>query len=126
MRQAVSSPSAPKAIGPYSQAIKAGNLLFVSGQVPIDPATGNLVSGDIAAQTHRVFQNIGEILKAAGTSFDGVVRSTVYLLDMNDFAKMNEVYGTYFASPAPARATVQVARLPKDAKIEIDVIAVVG
>jgi 2-iminobutanoate/2-iminopropanoate deaminase len=123
MRQAVSSPSAPTAIGPYSQAIKAGNLLFVSGQVPIDPATGNLVDGDIATQTHRVFQNIGEILKAAGTSFDAVVRSTVYLQDMNDFAKMNEVYGTYFSSPAPARATVQVARLPKDARVEIDVIA---
>jgi 2-iminobutanoate/2-iminopropanoate deaminase len=123
MRQAVSSPSAPTAIGPYSQAIKAGNLLFVSGQVPIDPATGNLVDGDIATQTHRVFQNIGEILKAAGTSFDAVVRSTVYLQDMNDFGKMNEVYGTYFSSPAPARATVQVARLPKDARVEIDVIA---
>jgi len=123
MRQAVSSPSAPKAIGPYSQAIKAGNLLFVSGQVPIDPATGNLVDGDISAQTDRVFRNIGEILKAAGTSFDAVVRSTVYLQDMNDFAKMNEVYGRYFSSPAPARATVQVARLPKDARIEIDVIA---
>jgi 2-iminobutanoate/2-iminopropanoate deaminase len=123
MRQAVSSPSAPKAIGPYSQAIKAGNLLFVSGQVPIDPATGNLVDGDIATQTHRVFKNIGEILKAAGTSLDAVVRSTVYLQDMNDFAKMNEVYGSYFSSPAPARATVQVARLPKDAKVEIDVIA---
>jgi 2-iminobutanoate/2-iminopropanoate deaminase len=123
MREAVSSPSAPKAIGPYSQAIKAGTLLFVSGQVPIDPATGNLVDGDIATQTHRVFKNIGEILKAAGTSFDAVVRSTVYLQDMNDFAKMNEVYGTYFSSPAPARATVQVARLPKDAKVEIDVIA---
>jgi 2-iminobutanoate/2-iminopropanoate deaminase len=123
MREAVSSSSAPKAIGPYSQAIKAGNLLFVSGQVPIDPATGNLIDGDIATQTHRVFKNIGEILKAAGTSFDAVVRSTVYLQDMNDFAKMNEVYGTYFSSPAPARATVQVARLPKDAKVEIDVIA---
>jgi len=123
MREAGSSPAAPKAIGPYSQAIKAGNLLFVSGQVPIDPATGNLVDGDIATQTHRVFKNIGEILKAAGTSFDAVVRSTVYLQDMNDFARMNEVYGTYFSSPAPARATVQVARLPKDAKVEIDVIA---
>ena len=126
MRQAISSPSAPKAIGPYSQAVKAGNLLFVSGQVPIDPATGDLVSGDIAAQTHRVFQNIGQILAAAGASFDAVVRSTVYLLDMNDFARMNEVYGTYFTSPAPARATVQLARLPKDAKVEIDVIAVLA
>jgi len=123
MREAVSSPSAPKAIGPYSQAIKAGNLLFVSGQIPTDPATGNLIDGDISTQTHRVFKNIGEILKAAGTSFDAVVRSTVYLQDMNDFAKMNEVYGTYFSSPAPARATVQVARLPRDAKVEIDVIA---
>ena len=123
MRQAVSTSSAPKAIGPYSQAIRAGSLLFVSGQVPIDPATGNLVEGDIAAQTRRVFDNIGAILEAAGASFDHVVRTTVYLADMNDFAVMNEVYGTYFSSPAPARATVQAARLPKDARIEIDVIA---
>jgi 2-iminobutanoate/2-iminopropanoate deaminase len=123
MRQAVSTPSAPAAIGPYSQAVRAGNLLFVSGQVPIDPATGNLVPGDIAAQTRRVFQNIGEILKAAGASFDAVVRTTVYLMDMNDFAAMNEVYATFFTPPAPARATVQVARLPKDARVEIDVIA---
>jgi len=123
MRQAVSTSSAPKAIGPYSQAIRAGSLLFVSGQVPIDPATGNLVEGDIAAQTRRVFDNIGAILEAAGASFDHVVRTTVYLADMNDFAAMNEVYGTYFSSPAPARATVQAARLPKDARIEIDVIA---
>jgi 2-iminobutanoate/2-iminopropanoate deaminase len=123
MRQAVSTQSAPAAIGPYSQAVRAGNLLFVSGQVPIDPATGNLVPGDIAAQTRRVFQNIGEILKAAGTSFDAVVRTTVYLMDMNDFAAMNEVYATFFTAPAPARATVQVARLPKDARVEIDVIA---
>lgn len=123
MRQAVSTPSAPAAIGPYSQAIRAGSLVFVSGQIPIDPSTGNLVGGDIAAQTHRVFQNIGEILKAAGASFDAVVRTTVYLADMNDFAAMNEVYATYFSSPAPARATVQAARLPKDARVEIDVIA---
>ena len=123
MRQAVSTSSAPKAIGPYSQAIRAGSLLFVSGQVPIDPATGNLVEGDIAAQTRRVFDNIGAILEAAGASFDHVVRTTVYLADMNDFAVMNEVYGTYFSSPAPARATVQAARLPKDARVEIDVIA---
>lgn len=123
MRQAVSTSSAPKAIGPYSQAIRAGSLLFVSGQVPIDPATGNLVEGDIAVQTRRVFDNIGAILEAAGASFDHVVRTTVYLADMNDFAAMNEVYGTYFSSPAPARATVQAARLPKDARVEIDVIA---
>jgi 2-iminobutanoate/2-iminopropanoate deaminase len=123
MRQAVSTPSAPAAIGPYSQAVRAGSLVFVSGQIPIDPATGSLVGGDIAAQTHRVFQNIGEILSAAGASFDQVVRTTVYLADMNDFAAMNEVYATYFSSPAPARATVQAARLPKDARVEIDVIA---
>jgi 2-iminobutanoate/2-iminopropanoate deaminase len=123
MRQAVSTPSAPAAIGPYSQAVRAGSLVFVSGQIPIDPATGSLVGGDIAAQTHRVFQNIGEILNAAGASFDQVVRTTVYLADMNDFAAMNEVYATYFSSPAPARATVQAARLPKDARVEIDVIA---
>lgn len=125
MRQAVSTASAPKAIGPYSQAVRAGALLFVSGQVPLDPSTGQLVDGDIAAQTHRVFQNLGEILKAGGASFDHVVRTTVFLADMNDFAAMNEVYATYFTSPAPARATVQVSRLPRDARIEIDVIAAI-
>ena len=123
MRQAVSTPSAPAAIGPYSQAIRAGSLLFVSGQIPIDPATGNMVDGDVGAQTHRVLQNISEILKAGGVTLDDVVRTTVYLADMNDFGAMNAVYGTYFSSPAPARATVQAARLPKDARVEIDVIA---
>ena len=123
MRQAVSTEAAPSAIGPYSQAIRAGSLLFVSGQVPIDPATGAIVDGDIAAQTRRVLQNVGAILEAAGVSFDHVVRTTVFLTDMNDFAAMNEVYATCFTSPAPARATVQVSRLPKDARIEIDVIA---
>ena len=123
MRQAVSTPSAPQAIGPYSQGVRAGSLLFVSGQVPIDPGTGNIIEGDIAAQTHRVLQNIGEILKAGGASFDHVVRTTVFLADMNDFTAMNAVYATYFAAPAPARATVQVSRLPKDARVEIDVIA---
>jgi 2-iminobutanoate/2-iminopropanoate deaminase len=123
VRQAISTPSAPAAIGPYSQAIRAGALLFVSGQVPIDPATGSIVEGDIAAQTHRVFRNLAGILEAGGASFDQVVRTTVFLADMNDFTAMNEVYATYFAAPAPARATVQVSRLPKDARIEIDVIA---
>jgi len=123
MRQAVSSEAAPQAIGPYSQAIRAGSLLFVSGQIPIDPATGALVDGDIATQTHRVFANLRAILQAAGVSFDQVVRTTVYLADMNDFATVNEVYGTYFTQPAPARATVQAARLPKDARVEIDLIA---
>ena len=123
MRLAVSTDSAPGAIGPYSQAIRAGSLLFVSGQVPIDPATGAIVDGDIAAQTRRVLQNLGAILEAAGLSFDHVVRTTVFLTDMNDFAAMNEVYATCFTSPAPARATVQVSRLPKDARVEIDAIA---
>jgi 2-iminobutanoate/2-iminopropanoate deaminase len=123
MRTAVSADGAPKAIGPYSQAIRAGSLLFLSGQIPIDPATGQMVDGDIAQQTHRVFKNLAAILQEAGASFDNVVRTTVYLADMNDFAAMNEVYGTYFSSPAPARATVQAARLPRDARVEIDLIA---
>jgi 2-iminobutanoate/2-iminopropanoate deaminase len=123
MRQAISSVAAPKAIGPYSQAIRTGSLLFVSGQIPLDPATGAMIEGDVAAQTHRVFQNLAAILKEAGASFDHVVRTTVYLADMNDFGVVNEVYGTYFSSPAPARATVQAARLPKDARVEIDLIA---
>ena len=123
MRQAVAAEGAPTAIGPYSQAIRAGSLLFVSGQIPLDPSTGALVDGDIAAQTHRVFANLRAILEAAGASLDHVVRATVYLADMNDFAVVNEVYGSYFSSPAPARATVQAARLPKDARVEIDVIA---
>ena len=123
MRQAVSSDAAPKAIGPYSQAIRAGSLVFVSGQIPLDPKTGAMVEGDIVAQTHRVFANLGAILEAAGASFDNVVRTTVYLADMNDFGTVNEIYGTYFSSPAPARATVQAARLPKDARVEIDLIA---
>jgi 2-iminobutanoate/2-iminopropanoate deaminase len=125
MRQAVSTPQAPAAIGPYSQAIRAGQLLFVSGQVPIDPQTGQIVPGDIAAQTHRVMRNLGQILEAAGASYDNVVRTTVFLADLEDFSVMNEVYGGYFTQPAPARATVQVSRLPKDARIEIDLIAVV-
>lgn len=125
MREAVSTSAAPAAIGPYSQAIRAGSLLFVSGQIPIDPATGVMIDGDIAAQTHRVLRNLAGILEAAGTSLDRVVRTTVYLSDMNDFAAMNEVYGTYFTPPAPARATVQAARLPRDARVEIDVIATI-
>jgi len=123
VKQAVASPDAPKAIGPYSQAVRAGQLLFLSGQVPLDPATGQMVTGDIAAQTRRVFDNLAAVLKAGGRSFADVVRTTVYLADMNDFAAVNEVYGTYFTEPYPARATVQVARLPKDARVEIDVIA---
>lgn len=122
-RQAVATDHAPKAIGPYSQAVRAGNLLFVSGQVPIDPATGAIIEGDIAAQTHRVMRNLSAIVEAAGATMDHVVRCTVYLADMNDFAAMNDVYGSYFSQPAPARATIQAVRLPKDARVEIDVIA---
>jgi 2-iminobutanoate/2-iminopropanoate deaminase len=126
VREAISTPSAPPAIGPYSQAIRAGSLLFVSGQIALDPDTGKMIDGDLAAQTHRVFKNLGAILEAAGASFANVVRTTVYLADMNDFPVMNEIYGTYFSSPAPARATVQAARLPRDARVEIDLIAVVN
>ena len=123
MREAISTSAAPAAIGPYSQAIRAGSLLFVSGQIPLDPETSTLVEGDIRVQTHRVFRSLAGILEAAGTSLDRVVRATVYLADMNDFAAMNEVYATYFSSPAPARSTIQAARLPRDARVEIDVIA---
>jgi 2-iminobutanoate/2-iminopropanoate deaminase len=126
MRQAVSTPGAPAAIGPYSQAIRAGSMLFVSGQIPLDPETGIMVEGDVTVQTHRVFRNLAAILEAAGSSLDRVVRVGVFLADMNDFAAMNEAYGTYFSSPAPARATIQAARLPRDARIEIDVIAEVA
>jgi 2-iminobutanoate/2-iminopropanoate deaminase len=122
-KSAVSAPDAPKAIGPYSHAVRTGQLLFVSGQVPIDPATGNLIDGDIAAQTQRVMQNIDAVLSAAGLSLKDVVRTTIFLADMNDFAAVNAVYGTFFSDPYPARATVQVSRLPKDARVEIDAIA---
>jgi 2-iminobutanoate/2-iminopropanoate deaminase len=123
MRQAVSTAAAPAAIGPYSQAIKAGSLLFLSGQIPLDPATGAMVDGGIEPQTRQVFANIGAILQAAGATFDHVVSATVYVADLNDFAKVNEIYATYFTPPAPARATVQVARLPKDALVEIQITA---
>src|SRR6267378_608819 len=123
MKQAVSSPNAPKAIGPYSQAIRTGDLLFAAGQIPTDPATGAIVDGDVAAQTRRVFDNLGAVLAAANLSFANVVKTTVFLADMNDFAAVNEVYGKYFSEPYPARATVQVARLPKDARVEIDLVA---
>jgi 2-iminobutanoate/2-iminopropanoate deaminase len=126
MLEAVSTASAPKALGPYSQAIRAGQFLFVSGQVPIDPASGDLVGGAIADQTRRALENIGEILKAAGTSFQQVVRTTVYLADLADFPAMNETYSTFFTAPQPARSTIQAAKLPRDARIEIDVIAFVG
>jgi 2-iminobutanoate/2-iminopropanoate deaminase len=126
MRTAITTDTAPKAIGPYSQAVRAGQFLFVSGQVAIDPATGHLLNGSIEAQTRCVMRNIGEILRAAGASYDSIVRTTVFLADMNDFAAMNAAYGPYFGSPPPARATVQVAGLPKDARVEIDAIALLA
>ena len=122
-RQAISTPAAPQAVGPYSQAIRAGSFLFVSGQIPIDPATGQVVAGDIAVQTRRVMQNIAAILEAAGAAFDQVVRTTVYLADLAEFPAMNEAYAAFFSSPAPARSTIQAARLPRDARLEVDVIA---
>jgi 2-iminobutanoate/2-iminopropanoate deaminase len=125
-REAVSSPDAPTAIGPYSPAIKAGNLLFISGQVSIEPASGMMIDGDITAQTEQVMRNLAALLKAAGVGFEHVARTTVFLADMNDFAAMNAVYGKYVVDPPPARATVQVARLPKDARVEIDLIAVIA
>jgi len=120
---AVTSPKAPKAIGPYSAALRAGQLVFVSGQVPLDPDTGAMVEGDIAHQTRQVIRNISALLDASGLSLAHVVRTTVFLADMNDFGPMNEVYRGFFSEPYPARSTVQAARLPRDARIEIDVIA---
>jgi 2-iminobutanoate/2-iminopropanoate deaminase len=126
MRDVVSSRYAPAAIGPYSQAIRAGGLLFISGQVPLDPVSGEVVNGDVSAQTHRVMRSLGAILEAAGAGFDDVVRTTIFLTDLGDFARVNEVYGSYFTAPAPTRATVQVAALPKGVSVEIDAIAHLG
>ncbi len=123
MKQVISTPNGPQAIGPYSQAIKANGFVFVSGQVAIDPATQQIIEGDVATQTHRVMKNLAAILEAAGSGLDKVVKSGVFLKNMSDFAAMNAVYGEYFRSEPPARATVEVARLPKDVLVEIDVIA---
>jgi 2-iminobutanoate/2-iminopropanoate deaminase len=122
-RRALTTDQAPQAIGPYSQAIVAGDLLFASGQIALDPGTNTLVEGNITAQTHRVLQNLGGVLAAAGATYADVVKTTVFLLDMDEFAAMNAVYGTYFPTPAPARSTVQVSRLPRDVRVEIDLIA---
>jgi 2-iminobutanoate/2-iminopropanoate deaminase len=123
MRDVVITEHAPQAIGPYSQAIKAGGFVFVSGQIPIDPATGLIAQSEIAAQTDRVLQNLKAILTAAGTSLDNVVKTTVFLKSMGDFAAMNEVYARFWKKAPPARSTVEVSRLPKDVLVEIDVIA---
>ncbi|MDQ1589515.1 MAG: 2-iminobutanoate/2-iminopropanoate deaminase [Pyrinomonadaceae bacterium] len=124
MREIVATEAAPQAIGPYSQAVTVGDFVFTSGQIPIDPQTGVFVEGGIAEQTEQVLRNLAEVLRAAGTGLEAVVKTTVFLADMNDFAAMNEVYGRYFSNEPPARSTVQAARLPRDARVEIDVIAV--
>ena len=124
MREVIATKDAPEAIGPYSQAIRANGFVFASGQVAIDPATQQVITGNVAAQTERVLKNISGILNAAGCSLEKVVRTTVFLKNMGDFAAMNEVYARYFKSQPPARSTVEVARLPKDVLVEIDVIAV--
>jgi 2-iminobutanoate/2-iminopropanoate deaminase len=125
-RRIVKTEGAPGAIGPYSQAVVAGGFVFTSGQIPIDPATGQFVEGGVREQTAQVLSNLSEVLEAAGSSLGRVVKTTVFLADMNDFAAMNEVYGTFFAEEPPARSTVQAARLPRDARVEIDVVALAG
>jgi len=124
MRDVISTPDAPKAIGPYSQAIRSNGFVFVSGQVAIDPATQQVIDGDIAVQTERVIKNVAAILQAAGSALDKVVKSTVFLKNMADFASMNDVYGKHFTGAPPARSTVEAARLPKDVLVEIEVIAI--
>ena len=126
MKQIVKTEAAPGAIGPYSQAVVAGGFVFASGQIPIDPATGQFVEGGVAEQTRQVLRNLSEVLRAAGTGLERVVKTTVFLADMNDFAEMNEVYGSFFGENPPARSTVQAARLPRDARVEIDVVALAG
>ncbi len=125
MKEAISSPDAPKAIGPYSQAVRSGNVLYLSGQIPLDPATGNLVAGDFSAQVHRVFANLRAVLKAAGADFRNVTKATVYLTDLGNFQTLNTIYSQYFGDHKPARSTVGVAQLPKGATVEIDFMAVV-
>jgi len=125
-RQIISSKDAPKAIGPYSQAMSAGDLVFLSGQIPLDPATGEMVEGGVEAQTVQVMEDLGAILEAAGLGFQNVVKCTIYLADLGDFAAVNEAYGRFFPADPPARACVQVAALPKGARVEIEAIAVRG
>ena len=126
MRELVTAAGAPKAIGPYSPALKIGNLLFLSGSIPLDPASGQLVPGGIVEQTTQVMENIKSLLEAAGASFNNVARTTVFMVDLGEFAQMNEIYANYFTAPYPARSTVQVVKLPKDVRVEIDVIAVLN
>lgn len=125
-KEAVLTKDAPQPIGPYSQAVRSGDFLFLSGQIPLDPGTGEIVPGDIATQTRRCLDSLARVLEAAGASMEDVVKTTLYLADMGDFGAVNEVYATYFKGVAPARAAVQAARLPKDARIEIEAIARLG
>ena len=122
-KTAIASAEAPQAIGPYSQAVRAGDLVFCSGQIPLDPVTGALVDGDFSLQARRVLDNLAAVLRAAGLGMNDVVRTTIYLADLADFAEVNRIYAEYFAAPYPARSTVQAAALPKGARLEIDVIA---
>jgi 2-iminobutanoate/2-iminopropanoate deaminase len=124
MKKIISTSEAPAAIGPYSQAVRSGNFLFCSGQIPLDPKSGQIVAGDIAAQTRRVLDNVGAVLKAEGLTFENIVKTTIFLTDLGDFQTVNEIYGSYFKQQPPARSTVQVSALPKGAKVEIEVIAV--
>lgn len=127
MKQIIETSRAPQAIGPYSQAVRAGDFVFASGQIPLDPKTGEMIAGDVAEQTEQVLRNLEAVLEAAGTSLAQVVKTTVFLADMNDFAAMNEVYGRHFNENAPpARATVEAARLPRDARVEIEAIAIIA
>ena len=126
MKNIVATDKAPKAIGPYSQAVVHNGLAYLSGQIPLDPATGQMVEGDIVAQTTRVLENLKGLLEACGSSLDRVVKTTVFIKDMGEFAKMNEVYAKYFTEHPPARSTVEAARLPRDVRVEIDAIAIVG
>ena len=125
MKEIIATENAPGAIGPYSQAVKTGSMVFCSGQIPIDVATGEFVSDDVAEQTRQVLKNLSAVLEAAGTNLNNVVKTTVFLADMNDFAAMNEIYAEFFSENKPARATVQAARLPKDARVEIECIALI-
>ncbi len=126
MTQIIATEKAPRAIGPYSQAVAHDGLLYLSGQIPLDPATGQLIEGDVAAQTERVLENLKAVLEAAGSSLGRVLKTTVYLKDLGEFARMNEVYARYFPENPPARATVEVARLPRDARVEIEAVAAIG
>ena len=126
MKKIISTSDAPQAIGPYSQGVRVGSTIYYSGQIPLDPKSGQIVSGDIETQARRVMENIGGLLKAAGLNYDDIIKTTIFLADINDFQKVNEIYGSYFKEAPPARSTIQAGALPKGARLEIEVIAVAG